>query len=214
MPEQPLLVKPVPALEKLSRYTVGRPDFETDLILDFNESLEPLPISGDAPDVPNAHLYPWTEDLVALLAGRLGISSDRVIVTCGADDALERAVRSVCCPGRRAVMIQPTYGMPRRYAILAGADIVTVPWWSGAFPVDAVCDAAGDDAADDLAALGPAELVGLAQEAEDRVAREEEAHQDDQGEDHLADDDPHAPRRFAVGEYRVEDRHVAERIHD
>jgi len=147
MPEQPLLVQPVPALERLSRYTVGRPDFETDLILDFNESLEPLPVSGDPPESPSANLYPWTDRLVTLLAGRLGISSDRVIVTCGADDALERAVRSVCCPGRKAVMIQPTYGMPRRYALLAGAEIVTVPWWSGPFPVEEICEAAGDDTA-------------------------------------------------------------------
>jgi HAD superfamily hydrolase (TIGR01548 family) len=141
-----LHVQPVPALEKLSRYSVGRPAFETDLVLDFNESLEPLPVSGDAPNVPDAHLYPWTDRLRALLAERLEIDTDRLIVTCGADDALERAVRSVCCPGRRAVMMQPTYGMPRRYATLSGVEIATVPWWSGPFPVEAVCEAAGEEA--------------------------------------------------------------------
>ena len=145
MNEQTLLVQPVPALEKLSRYTVGRPDFETDLILDFNESLEPLPLSGSGPAVPNANLYPWTDTLVALLAERLGVASDRVIVTCGADDALERAVRSVCCPGRRAVMMRPTYGMPRRYAILSGVEIDTVEWWGGAFPVEEVLATCADD---------------------------------------------------------------------
>ncbi len=147
MPERPLLVEPVPALERLSRYSVGRPPFATDLILDFNESTVPLPVTVDAAGPDDAHLYPWTDRLVGLLAERLGVEPARVIVTCGADDALERAVRSVCCPGRRAVLMQPTYGMPRRYAILAGADISAVEWWSGAFPVDAVCDAAGDDAA-------------------------------------------------------------------
>jgi HAD superfamily hydrolase (TIGR01548 family) len=147
MTERPLLVEPVPALERLSRYSVGRPPFDTDLILDFNESTVPLPVTGEVSGPADAHLYPWTDQLVGLLADRLGVDPDQVIVTCGADDALERAVRSVCCPGRRAVLMQPTYGMPRRYAILAGADISTVEWWSGAFPVDAVCDAAGDDAA-------------------------------------------------------------------
>jgi histidinol-phosphate aminotransferase len=148
MPDRPLLVQPVPALERLSRYSVGRPRFETDLILDFNESTVPLPVTGDAEGAPaDSHLYPWTDRLVGLLAGRLSVEPDRVIVTCGADDALERAVRSVCCPGRTAVMMQPTYGMPRRYATLAGAEIVSVPWWSGPFPVEQVCDAAGDDAA-------------------------------------------------------------------
>jgi histidinol-phosphate aminotransferase len=147
MPEQPLLIEPVPALERLSPYTVGRPDFETDLILDFNESLEALPVSGSASEAPTAHLYPWTAQLEAQLAQRMGVDADRVIVTCGADDALERSVRSVCSPGCRVVLIQPTYGMVRRYAILSGAEINNVKWWQGPFPVDDVCRAAGDDAA-------------------------------------------------------------------
>ena len=147
MTDTPLLVEPVPALDRLPQYSVGRPSYETDLILDFNESLAPLPLDGASPDVPGINLYPWTEKLEAQLAGRLGIGSDRVIVTCGADDALERSVRSVCCPGRRAVMVQPTYGMPRRYAITSGAEITTVPWWRGPFPVNEICEAAGDDAA-------------------------------------------------------------------
>ncbi len=147
MNQPPLLVQPVPALEKLPRYSVGRPPFETDLVLDFNESLEPLPIEGRTADPPSVNLYPWTARLEAQLAQRMGIEADRVIVTCGADDALERSVRSVCCPGRRAVMVKPTYGMPWRYAITTGAEIATVPWWRGPFPVDEVCAAAGEDAA-------------------------------------------------------------------
>ncbi len=147
MSEKPLLVKPVPALERLPRYSVGRPPFETDLDLDFNESLESLPVTGSHPNPPSVHLYPWTDQLEAQLAQRLEIDADRVIVTCGADDALERAVRSVCCPGRQAVMVKPTYGMPWRYAIISGAEIVTVSWWRGPFPVDEVRDACGDDAA-------------------------------------------------------------------
>jgi histidinol-phosphate aminotransferase len=147
MPENPLLVEPVPALNRLPMYSVGRPPFEMDLVLDFNESLEALPISGTHPRAPDVNFYPWTEKLEAQLAQRLGINSDRVIVTCGADDALERSVRSVCCPGRRMVMVKPTYGMPWRYAITCGVEITTVEWWEGPFPVDEVCDAAGEDAA-------------------------------------------------------------------
>jgi len=147
MPDRPLLVEPVPALNRLPQYSVGRPPFEMDLVLDFNESLEALPISGSPPEVPNANLYPWTDRLETQLAQRLGIDADRVIVTCGADDALDRSVRSVCCPGRRMVMVKPTYGMPWRYAIISGVEITTVEWWEGPFPVDEVCDAAGGDAA-------------------------------------------------------------------
>jgi HAD superfamily hydrolase (TIGR01548 family) len=146
MPENPLLVEPIPALDRLPQYSVGRPPFEMDLVLDFNESLESLPISGSPPQVPKANFYPWTDQLEAQLADRLGVPAERVIVTCGADDALERSVRSVCCPGRRMVMVKPTYGMPWRYAIISGVEITTVEWWEGPFPVDEVCDAAGDDA--------------------------------------------------------------------
>ncbi len=143
MTERPLLVEPVPALGKLPQYSVGRPPFEIDLILDFNESLAPLPLGGaSGVEVPDANLYPWTEKLETQLAGRLGVEAERVIVTCGADDALERSVRSVCCPGRRAVMVKPTYGMPWRYAITCGVEIDTVEWWRGPFPVDEVCEAA------------------------------------------------------------------------
>ena len=46
MLEKDLLVEPVSALERLPRYSVGRPPFETDLDLDFNESLAPLPVIG------------------------------------------------------------------------------------------------------------------------------------------------------------------------
>ncbi len=54
-------------------YSVGRPPFEMDLVLDFNESLEALPISGSPPKVPNANFYPWTDQLEAQLAQRLGV---------------------------------------------------------------------------------------------------------------------------------------------
>ena len=85
MTENHLLVQPVPALDRLPRYSVGRPPFETDLILDFNESLAPLPLDGAPPaDVGEANFYPWTEKLEAQLAQRLGIEAERVIVTCGA----------------------------------------------------------------------------------------------------------------------------------
>jgi histidinol-phosphate aminotransferase len=141
MTDRTLLVQPVPALDRLTQYSVGRPPFETDLDLDFNESLVPLPISGKGPTVSKVNLYPWTKKLEAQLAVRLGIDPSRVIVTCGADDALERSVKSVCCPGRRVVMVKPTYGMPWRYAITAGADIDTVEWWRGPFPVEEVCEA-------------------------------------------------------------------------
>jgi histidinol-phosphate aminotransferase len=53
-------------------------------------------------------------------------------------------VRSVCIPGRTAIMTTPSYGMIRRYIRIAGASLVEVPWWRGDYPVEAVLDRADD----------------------------------------------------------------------
>jgi HAD superfamily hydrolase (TIGR01548 family) len=62
-----------------------------------------------------------------------------VLVTCGADDALERTVRVVVGPDRKAVLTTPTYGMIRRFVLTAGGQPDEVEWWGGDFPVEEVC---------------------------------------------------------------------------
>ena len=56
-------------------------------------------------------------------------------------------MRSVCVPGRDAIMTTPSYGMIRRFVRIAGAELVEVPWWRGDFPVDAVLEPADDTTA-------------------------------------------------------------------
>ena len=80
----------------------------------------------------------WQARKQAAIAAHLGLEPDRIVVTNGADDALERSVRSVCAPGRRALLCRPSYGMIRRFALLAGAEVIEVPWWTGDLPVDEV----------------------------------------------------------------------------
>lgn len=142
MTKRPLLVEPSPVVAGLLPYVIDRPGIDPDLVLDFNESLAPPPsLTGGVP----VNRYPDYREIEAAIADHVGIASERVLVTNGADDALERTVRCAVAPGRRAVLCSPSYRMINRFAVLAGADIFEVPWWDGDYPVDEVCRLAGDE---------------------------------------------------------------------
>jgi HAD superfamily hydrolase (TIGR01548 family) len=51
--------------------------------------------------------------------------------------------------------------MIRRFAVLAGADLVEIPWWDGEFPVDEICRQAGDEGGL-VAMVSPANPTGAA----------------------------------------------------
>lgn len=149
MADRPLLVEPVPVLAELAAYTTGRPVDGIDLVLDFNERLAPPDaLAGIAGlEAWRLNRYPELGALEPVIAARLGLPALSVLVTGGADDALERTVRVVCGPGRRGIMSTPSYGMIRRFIRIAGAELVEVPWWRGDFPVDAVLSEADDSTA-------------------------------------------------------------------
>jgi histidinol-phosphate aminotransferase len=148
MAERELCVEPNPVVARLAPYTGAPPDPLIELKLDSNESAAPLPplqqkIATDWQ--PNRYMR--TNTLEQRIADRLGVDASCVLVTAGADDALERAFRAVCRPGRTAVLTRPTFEILERYAVLAGSEPVHVPWWSGDFPVDEACQRAGTEAA-------------------------------------------------------------------
>jgi histidinol-phosphate aminotransferase len=144
MTDRPLLVEPVPAVAGLSPYEIDRPGCP-DLVLDFNESLaSPAALERAVHGAP-VNRYPDKRPLEEAVAEKLGVDPDCVVVTNGADDALERTVRAVAGPGRRVVLTTPTYNMIRRFAVLAGAEVIDVPWWEGDWPVDEVCRRLGDE---------------------------------------------------------------------
>ena len=70
-----------------------------------------------------------------------------MLVTAGADDALDRAIRAVSAPGRQAILTRPSFSMLPRYARLAGAGVLELDWWSGPWPVDEALRHASDDTA-------------------------------------------------------------------
>lgn len=77
--------------------------------------------------------YPDEKPLEAALAARFLVDPERVVVTNGADGALERACRVRLRPGVELLMTNPTFEMFPLFAGMTGATIVSVPWL-GRFP--------------------------------------------------------------------------------
>lgn len=107
------------------------------LLLDRNEG--PGAVSADAlafRDEPHLfNRYPDPAPLEAAIAERFGLSPDRVIVTAGADDAIDRTCRAYLETRPVLLTHQPTFEMLARYATLAGATPRSVAWTRGPFPV-------------------------------------------------------------------------------
>jgi histidinol-phosphate aminotransferase len=109
------------------------------LRLDSNEGvLVPRALLSDLAlaDPELLRRYPDTSSLEAALATRLGVAPERVIVTAGADESIDRACRAFLEPGRDIVISDPCFDMFERCAALAGGTITRVPWWGTTFPVD------------------------------------------------------------------------------
>ena len=130
-------LRPASRVRGLSAYRVPSPSAPIDLDLRGNEGAEPDPSLCAA--VTGADLlrrYPDTGRVRELLANRLGVAATHVLVTAGGDDALDRVCRASLEPGRTLVMPQPGFEMTRRYAQLAGAELVCPAWPGAAFPLD------------------------------------------------------------------------------
>lgn len=128
---------PVPALAGTAAYAFSMAGPPVDLKLDANEGPPPpadlldwlSSIGSDA-----LRRYPDTGPLAELIARRNGLDPSQVIVTAGGDEALDRLCRTYLAPGRELVMPEPTFEMLGRYARLAGAEILGLPWKGGKYP--------------------------------------------------------------------------------
>ncbi|MFC1529690.1 pyridoxal phosphate-dependent aminotransferase [Gemmatimonadota bacterium] len=87
--------------------------------------------------------YPGNHKLEEVLADRLEVGPDRVLVTNGSNDALDRACRTVLTAGREMIVPVPTFAMLLRYARLTGADLRSVPWFEGSLPVEPLLAVSG-----------------------------------------------------------------------
>jgi histidinol-phosphate aminotransferase len=141
MPPTPTPI-PTPRAAAAKAYTPPPPVGPDVLRLDANEGPAPTPEALAAlcarltPDT--LRRYPDTRALEHALAARFNISPDRVLVTAGGDEAIDRVCRAYLEPGRELILPSPSFEMIRTYAALAGATTIEVPWWTPTYPLDPV----------------------------------------------------------------------------
>ena len=123
-----------------NRDAMGRP---IDLRLDANECRSTDGRFGaeafGACDIDPA-AYPDRRSLESVIATRAGIDPERVVVTAGADDAIDRVCREAIAPGDRITLLDPTFPMFERFAVQCGGRVDRVTWMDGDFPIDAVIE--------------------------------------------------------------------------
>lgn len=146
--------------QRLVAYAPSQPRAPVDLDLARNEGPRTTPAAE------RLRRYPDARTLERALAARFELAPEQVLVTAGADDALDRACRAFLGPRRALVMPVPGFEMLERYAALAGAELRGVPWRRGALPVDALAQAAREGAGM-LALISPNNPTGAAATSEE-----------------------------------------------
>ncbi|MDX2473508.1 MAG: aminotransferase class I/II-fold pyridoxal phosphate-dependent enzyme [Candidatus Krumholzibacteria bacterium] len=134
---------PVPGLSTLDAYDPGGTTCPTDLRLSGNEGRAPsreLLLKLTEAGVEGLRRYPDRRPLEVRLADLNGLKPENVLVTAGADDALDRICRTYLDSARNLVVATPTFEMIPRYARLAGAEVREAAWRDELFPVTQVLD--------------------------------------------------------------------------
>jgi histidinol-phosphate aminotransferase len=116
------------------------------LRLDANEGRPCLPSAAIAALIDSEILrrYPDASALEAALASRMGLPAERVIATAGADDAIDRAIRSFGRSGAAVLSTAPAFEEYAAAAARSGARYAAVPRApDGPFPLAALVAAIG-----------------------------------------------------------------------
>jgi histidinol-phosphate aminotransferase/imidazoleglycerol-phosphate dehydratase/histidinol-phosphatase len=96
--------------------------------LDANENPYPPLIDGTIAASVNRYPEPQPARLKAAMAALYGVQPENLVVTRGADDAIDILVRTYCRPGVDAVAIpKPTFSAYAHFVKLQGARVVEVP---------------------------------------------------------------------------------------
>jgi len=96
--------------------------------LDANEN--PFPPLGDGSLAANVNRYPepQPERLRQAMAALYGVPRDALVITRGADDAIDMLVRAFCRPGVDAIAISsPAFAAYAHFARVQGARVIDVP---------------------------------------------------------------------------------------
>lgn len=119
-----ILALPTPDLSANNNAAFG-PDA---IRLDANESpYEPL-VGGGFGSKLNRYPEPQPTDLRGAMAALYGVRPQNLLVTRGADDAIDVLIRSFCLPGVDSVSIcPPTFSAYAQFALIQGAKVVEIP---------------------------------------------------------------------------------------
>lgn len=139
------LPTPTKTAAETTAYTPRPRQPGVDLYLDANEGARRASLMLEPERAAElARSYPELGPLTEAIAARIGRTVDEVVVTNGADDAIDRVMRAYLEPGRTLAVATPTFGMIPNYARIQGADVLELPWRQG-WPIDALREAAGAD---------------------------------------------------------------------
>jgi histidinol-phosphate aminotransferase len=139
-----------------------------DLFLDANEgspAREATISSLRSADPELLRRYPDAWSLESKIASRLGIDANRVLVTAGADDGIDRSCRVAFAAGGALLMPRPGFEMFDRYARLAGAAVSGFDWVEGDLPLEEILSCMEPRTAA-IAVISPNNPTGLAASAE------------------------------------------------
>jgi histidinol-phosphate aminotransferase len=127
-------------------YRTPSEQFPVELRLDMNENT-----SGCSPRVTarmrqiratTVALYPDRERAEKLVAQFLGRQASQLLLTNGADEAIDVLCRTYLEPGDEMILVTPAFPMYEIFALAAGAKVVRIPAGDDfSFPLSAVLDA-------------------------------------------------------------------------
>jgi histidinol-phosphate aminotransferase/imidazoleglycerol-phosphate dehydratase/histidinol-phosphatase len=100
--------------------------------LDANENPYAPLVSGDLAARVNRYPEPQPASLRRAMAALYGVAPESLVVTRGADDAIDILVRTFCRPGQDQISIcPPTFSAYAQFARLQGADVAEIPLGPG-----------------------------------------------------------------------------------
>ncbi len=140
----------MPTQERESYHT---PEFDQPirLRLNFNESCCVLKdpshdLARLSPD--DVTRYPSLDALTNLIAKQLLLPAERIVITAGGDQAIERVVRTSISGDRATVLVHaPSFKMIEIYTANSHGRLQQVEWTHGAFPVDEFTNQINDQTA-------------------------------------------------------------------
>lgn len=164
--------------------------FGTDAIkLDANENPYAPLVNGALASGVNRYPEPQPARLVAAMAALYGVQPRNLVVTRGADDAIDILVRAFCRPQEDAVAIfRPTFSAYAHFARMQGVRVIEVPLDTDFdFDADAFIEAATRDASLKLAFIctpnnptgnevDPADVLRVANALPDTIIVADEAY--------------------------------------